>query len=104
MGLLRLLARAFLVNRLFRRRRPPPGYPGGAYGRVGPPRYRGRRGRVGLFGPVPYYSTTTGRGTRVSVGGCCLPIPLFVVAAVVSVGVLVGRRLTTAREWNEGAG
>jgi hypothetical protein len=40
-------------------------------------RGRGRsRGRTGFFGPVPYYSTRTRRGTRVTVGGCCLPIPL----------------------------
>ncbi len=80
MGLLRALARVFLVNRLLRRR-PPPFPPGGA-----------RRGRVGLFGPVPYYSTTTRRGTRVSVGGCCLPIPLFVVAAMTAAGLFVRRR------------
>lgn len=42
----------------------------------GPRRRRRRRGRAGLWGPFPYYSARTGRGTRVSVGGCCLPIPL----------------------------
>ncbi len=35
-----------------------------------------RRGRFGFFGPIPQYSTTTQRGTRVSVGGCCLPLPI----------------------------
>lgn len=35
-----------------------------------------RRGRFRLFGPFPTYSTTTRRGTRVSVGGCCLPLPI----------------------------
>lgn len=40
-----------------------------------------RRGRFGLWGPVPYYSTRTRRGSEVSVGGCgcCLPIPLLAV-------------------------
>jgi hypothetical protein len=40
-----------------------------------------RRGRFGLFGPVPYYSTRTRRGSRVTVGGCCLPLALSPVAA-----------------------
>jgi hypothetical protein len=43
--------------------------------------YRPRpRGRFGLWGPMPYYSTRTRRGSEVSVGGCgcCLPIPLAV--------------------------
>lgn len=35
-----------------------------------------RRGRFGRFGPIPTYSTTTRGGARVSVGGCCLPLPL----------------------------
>lgn len=35
-----------------------------------------RRGRFGRFGPIPTYSRTTRRGTQVSVGGCCLPLPL----------------------------
>jgi len=39
---------------------------------------RGRppRGRAGFFGPLPYYSGRTRRGSRVTVSGCCLPIPL----------------------------
>ena len=42
------------------------------------------RGRFGLWGPVPYYSTRTRRGADVSVGGCgcCLPIPLLTVLGV----------------------
>jgi hypothetical protein len=46
---------------------------------VGPMLSPRRRGRFGLWGPVPYYSTRTRRGTDVSVGGCgcCLPIPLM---------------------------
>lgn len=40
---------------------------------------RPRRGRFGMWGPIPYYSTRTRRGNEVSVGGCgcCLPIPLL---------------------------
>jgi hypothetical protein len=43
-----------------------------------------RRGRFGFWGPVPYYSTRTRRGTDVSVGGCgcCLPIPLMATLGV----------------------
>jgi hypothetical protein len=52
-------------------------------GRRGPPPRYGRRrqGRVGFFGPFPTYSTRTRRGSRVTVSGCCLPIPLTLVVA-----------------------
>ena len=42
--------------------------------------------------PVPHWSTTTRGGTRVSCGGCCLPIPLGCLATVVAAAapVLVG--------------
>jgi hypothetical protein len=33
-----------------------------------------------MFGPFPTYSTRTRRGSRVTVSGCCLPIPLTFVA------------------------
>ncbi len=98
MGLLRMLARGYLLNRLLGRHRtpPPPGYqPYGRY-RAGSPRYPGRqRGRFGLFGPFPYYSTTTRRGARVSVGGCCLPIPLAILASAAAAVLLVLRRSVT---------
>ncbi|MFW5475095.1 hypothetical protein ACOCJ5_17425 [Knoellia sp. CPCC 206450] len=50
------------------------------------------------LGPVPHYSTTTRNGTRVSCGGCCLPIPLGCLTGVVALGVpwavgAIGRRL-----------
>ncbi|MCA1695247.1 MAG: hypothetical protein LC749_11235 [Actinobacteria bacterium] len=50
------------------------------------------RGRFGFWGPVPYYSTRTRRGSEVSVGGCgcCLPIPLL---AVLGAGWALWRRL-----------
>jgi hypothetical protein len=61
--MLALLARAFLIRRLF----------GGSR----------RRSRGGLF-PLPYYSTRTRGGSRVSVSGCCLPIPLLLVVSAVA--------------------
>ena len=39
-------------------------------------RRRRPRGRFGFFGPFPTYSGQTRRGSRVTVSGCCLPIPL----------------------------
>jgi hypothetical protein len=86
MGLLRQLGRAYVVNRILgqsRHRRPA------RYGRL--PHYARRsRGRGGFFGPFPYYSGRTRRGSRVTVTGCCLPIPLGMVAALA-----VGARLLT---------
>ena len=69
--LLRVLGRAYLADRLLGRRHR--GYRG--YG--GSPYYANRqRRRGGFVGPFPYYSGRTRRGSRVTVGGCCLPIPL----------------------------
>lgn len=44
------------------------------------------RTRVGFWGPVPFLSTRTRRGSEVSLGGCgcCLPIPLFTVIGLVA--------------------
>jgi hypothetical protein len=52
-----------------------------------------RRRRFGFWGPVPYYSTRTRRGSDVSVGGCgcCLPIPLLAVVGTV-LGLRAARR------------
>lgn len=74
-----------------------PGYSGAAYDL---PRYRG--GPYGPGGrrpgfrmlPFPNYSTRTRRGTNVSVGGCCLPIPIGCLTSVVLAGaaaVVAGR-------------
>jgi len=52
-----------------RRRTRRPRWPG-AYGA---PRHPRRGG--GLF-PFPHYSTRTRGGTRVTIGGCCLPLAL----------------------------
>src|SRR5215207_4299484 len=48
-------------------------------------RGRRRRGRAGFFGPFPTYSTPTRAGSRATVSGCCLPIPLGL-AAITIVG------------------
>lgn len=97
MGLFRQLGRAYLVNRLLRggRHRRPRGWYGGYPGSHGraPYRYaRGQRGRGGFFGPFPYYSGRTRRGSRVSVSGCCLPIPLGMLAALVVAARMLVRR------------
>lgn len=101
MNLLGNLARGYLLNRLLGRRRPPPGYPhsGPGYGYPQPsgygrrhPNAYDRRGRVGLFEPFPYYSRRTRGGARVSVGGCCLPIPLFVLGSTMTAAALGTRR------------
>jgi len=73
MSLFRTIGRAVLVNRMLRNRHSR------GYGR-GHNRRRSR-GRTGFFGPVPYYSRQTRGGSRVSVGGCCLPIPLALALA-----------------------
>jgi hypothetical protein len=80
--MLRLLTRAFLIDRLLNRSQ------GRRYGRHGRHRRHGgygrsySRGRGGFFGPMPYYSRRTRGGSRVTVGGCCLPIPLALMATL----------------------
>lgn len=78
------LLRAYLIGRLLRRgHRPRRG--------VSPYAHR-RRGRTGMYGPFPYYSTRTRGGSRVTVSGCCLPIPLVLVSAAAwGVRVLLAR-------------
>jgi hypothetical protein len=72
MLLLAWLARTWLLSRMF----------GGG---------TRRRGRGGLF-PFPHYSTRTRGGSRVSVSGCCLPIPLML-----CVSALAGARALLRR-------
>jgi hypothetical protein len=50
-----------------------PGYGSPSMIRRRPPR---RREGFGFFGPFPSYSRRSRRGSQVTVGGCCLPIPL----------------------------
>jgi hypothetical protein len=96
MLLMRLL-RAFLLRRFLlggpQRRRGYGGYGYGGrrgyggrgygYGGYGGRGYGGRRrsGGFRFFGPFPTYSTRTRRGSRVTVSGCCLPIPLAMTIA-----------------------
>ncbi|WP_040156965.1 hypothetical protein [Mobilicoccus massiliensis] len=58
-----------------------------------PREQRGRRGGFTAF-PFPGYSTRTRRGTQVTVGGCCLPLPLGCLTTFVSVsGYALYRRM-----------
>ena len=107
MNLLSLIARVLFIRRLLgsggrpaRRGRYGSRYPS-AYGGRYANRYGGgfgRRppatgGRFGFFGPVPYYSRRTRGGGRVSVGGCCLPIPLTLSVVLAGLGrLLLARR------------
>ncbi len=55
------------------------------YGRpYGYGRRRHRDSGFRLFGPIPTYSRRTRGGGRVSVGGCCLPVPLGIFVATVA--------------------
>jgi hypothetical protein len=76
MSFLRQIGRAYVINRLTRGSRRGYGYGGGPY------YARRQRGRGGFFGPFPYYSRRTRGGSRVTVSGCCLPIPLVMVSAL----------------------
>jgi hypothetical protein len=84
--LLSRLLRAYVLGRLIRGARRG-GRRGPAYA------YRPRRrGRARFVGPFPTYSTRTRRGSRVTVSGCCLPIPLtLAVAAAAGVRALMRR-------------
>jgi hypothetical protein len=87
------LLRAFLLHRLTRGSRGRHSRYGGGYGRhYGRPGGYGRHGYgrrrqssgFRFFGPVPMYSRRTRGGGRVSVGGCCLPIPLALTLGTVA--------------------
>jgi hypothetical protein len=83
MLLLKWLLRGWFMRRLFgggRQRRGYGGWGGRGYG-YGGRGYGGRQGGFRFFGPFPTYSTRTRRGSRVSVSGCCLPIPLALTIA-----------------------
>jgi hypothetical protein len=89
MSLLRRLTRAYAIDRLVRGGRRGGTRPSAwAYG-ASP---RRSRGRGGFFGPLPYYSRRTRGGGRVIVSGCCLPLPLGVLAVL-----LAGARLAFSR-------
>lgn len=69
-----LLRRLFGGGRSHRRGHYGHGY-GHGYGR------RPRR-RTGFYGPFPYHTRRTRGGSRVTVSGCCLPIPLTFLAGL----------------------
>jgi hypothetical protein len=81
MSVFRQLAWRYALDRMARRRRP-------AYR----PYYRRPRGRGGFYGPLPYYSRRTRGGSRVTVSGCCLPIPLGLLATLAAGARLLRRR------------
>jgi hypothetical protein len=88
--MLRHLFRGYLIDRMLRgshsrRRRGHYGYG------------RRPRGRTGFFGPFPYHSRRTRGGSRVTVSGCCLPIPLGMLALAAAGVRLSGARGAGAR-------
>jgi hypothetical protein len=88
------ILRMLLLRRLFGGGRGR--HRGYGYGHA--PRRRGygyaprRRGGFGMTGPFPTYSRRTRGGGRVSVGGCCLPIPLALALTTAGVGRVLVRR------------
>jgi hypothetical protein len=90
------LARLFARYLLRRSRSRPPARRfarrtagrGARYGARGTPR---ERSRAGFFGPLPYYSTRTRSGSRVTVTGCCLPLALAPLAVSIGAAVLLRR-------------
>ena len=93
MGFFRGAARAYVINRFLRgggSRHRGYGYGRGRSG-YGYGRGRGRHSSGGIF-PMPHYTRRTRGGSRVTVGGCCLPIPL----GVFTVGALALRQVLKA--------
>ena len=101
MGLLGFLGRSYLLNRLLRGHRhdsPIARRDAGRSSRRSPGTAgAGGRGRIGFYGPIPHYTATTRRGTRVSVGGCCLPLPLMAVASTAAAAVATRQHLNRRR-------
>ena len=99
MSLFGSIARAYVVNRLARGGGGRSSRRGYGYGsRYGSGSGYGRRGRparsgFGMRGPFPSYSRRTRGGSRVTVTGCCLPIPLALALA----GTLAARGALRAR-------
>jgi hypothetical protein len=96
MGLFGQMARMYVINRMLgrgTRHRPHHGHGHGHRRSRHASRYgRRRRGRGGFFGPFPYYSTRSRRGSRVTVTGCCLPLPLaLTLAALTAAGAALRR-------------
>jgi hypothetical protein len=88
---MRLLFLDYLLRRFFGGGRSRRGHYG--YGRRPYGYGYGRRPhrRTGFFGPFPYHSRRTRGGSRVTVSGCCLPIPLGILAAFAAVARVLSR-------------
>jgi hypothetical protein len=96
--LVRWIVARLLINRLFggsgrRSRQRPAGWGGRSPAGWGGRRPARGRGRAGLFGPFPYYTRRTRRGS-VTVGGCCLPLALGMLAVPAAAGRLIWRRVS----------
>lgn len=92
MSLLRQLTHAYVINRLARGGRRRAAQRSWGYPRARQAYSRRSRGRRGFFGPFPYYSGRTRGGSRVTVSGCCLPIPLACFGALAVAARFVTRR------------
>lgn len=76
---------------------PQDDVPGRAPGYGAGPGFEPRRGG-GLRGfPFPHYSTRTKRGTQVTVGGCCLPLPIGCLMLTLTAGGVAVSRLVRSR-------
>lgn len=69
---------------------------GPAWGPEADPVAQQPRARGGLF-PFPHRNFRTRGGTQVSVGGCCLPLPLGCLTTVATVGVVAARAIARTR-------
>ena len=69
-----------------------PAEPAGPYGDAG----GAAGGRFSAF-PFPSYTTRTRSGTQVSVGGCCLPLPIGCLVLTLSAGGLAAARFVQSR-------
>jgi hypothetical protein len=92
--MLSALLRFLVIRRLFGggSRRRGRGYGYGYGPSLGYRRAGRRRSGFGMTGPFPTYSTRTRGGSRVSVGGCCLPIPLALALGTAGLGRVLTRR------------
>ena len=96
MSLFRQVVRAYAIDRLLRGGRRRSAQRSWRYGP--PPRMARRsRGRTGFYGPFPYHTRRTRGGSRVTVSGCCLPIPLTLVLGLGTLARLALHRRAAQR-------
>lgn len=55
-----------------------------------------RDGRGGVF-PIPHRTWRTRRGSQVTVGGCCLPLPIGCLATTATAAVVAAKVVRTLR-------